>query len=80
VSTCGFGKVDVRLPGKGNSNSHGARPVHLNHHDDLVDSDQEVVNKELSLSGGARGDAVQERRVDLRVGFWGFGLQVDSLM
>jgi len=22
-------KVDVRLPGKGNSNSHGARPVHL---------------------------------------------------
>ena len=23
------GKVDVRLPGKGNENSHGARPVHL---------------------------------------------------
>ena len=22
-------KVDVRLPGKGNSNCHGARPVHL---------------------------------------------------
>ena len=22
------GKVDMRLPGKGNSNSHGARPVH----------------------------------------------------
>ena len=22
-------KVDVRLPGKGNSNNHGARPVHL---------------------------------------------------
>ena len=22
-------KVDVRLPGKGNSNSHGTRPVHL---------------------------------------------------
>jgi len=22
-------KVDVRLPGKGNSNSYGARPVHL---------------------------------------------------
>jgi len=33
-------KVDVRLPGKGNSNSHDARPVHLNHHVDLVDSDQ----------------------------------------
>ena len=29
---CGLGetrKVDVRLPGKRNSNSHGARPVHL---------------------------------------------------
>ena len=25
----GTRKVDVRLPGKGNSNSHGARPVHL---------------------------------------------------
>jgi len=24
----GHGKVDIRLPGKGNSNSHGARPVH----------------------------------------------------
>ena len=25
----GVGKVDVRLPGKRNSNSHGARPIHL---------------------------------------------------
>ena len=24
-------KVDIRLPGKGNSNPHGARPVHQNH-------------------------------------------------
>ena len=24
-----FRKVDVRLPGKGNSDSHGARPIHL---------------------------------------------------
>ena len=29
-------KVDVRPPGKGDSNSHGVRPVH----DDEVDSDQ----------------------------------------
>ena len=28
VESC-IRKVDVRLPGKGNSNSHGARPVHL---------------------------------------------------
>ena len=27
-------KVDVRLPGKGNSNIHGAMPVHLNHLND----------------------------------------------
>ena len=25
----GTRKVDIRLPGKGNSNTHGARPVHL---------------------------------------------------
>jgi len=24
-----FRRVDVRLPGKGNSKSHGARPIHL---------------------------------------------------
>jgi len=33
-------KVDVRPPGKRNSNSHGARPVYQNHLDDYVDSDQ----------------------------------------
>jgi len=33
-------KVDIRLPGKGNSNSRGARPVYSNHFDDYVDSDQ----------------------------------------
>jgi hypothetical protein len=43
-------KVDIRLPGKGNSNSRGARPVYKNHFDDEVDSDQLVVNKALSLS------------------------------
>ena len=32
-------KVNTRLPGKGNSNSHGARLVHQNHLDE-VDSDQ----------------------------------------
>ena len=33
-------KVDIRLPGKGNSDSHGARPVFSNHLDDSVDSGQ----------------------------------------
>jgi hypothetical protein len=42
-------KVDKWLHRKGNSNSHGARLVHSNHTDDKVDSDQQVVNKELSL-------------------------------
>ena len=40
-----FRKVDVRLPGKENSNSRGARPVYQNHLDDLLDSDQQVVNR-----------------------------------
>ena len=34
------GKVDIRLPGKGNSNSHGTRPFYCNPLDDSVDSDQ----------------------------------------
>jgi len=29
VALWGLGKVDVRLPGKGNPITHGARPVHL---------------------------------------------------
>ena len=33
-------KVDVKLPGKGNSNTHGTRPVHQNHLDEKVDPDQ----------------------------------------
>jgi len=40
-------KVDVRLPGKGNSNSQAGPP---NHHDDKVDSDQKALEV-----GGAEG-------------------------
>ena len=39
-------KVAVRLPGKGNSWREAGPP---NHHDNTVDSDQQVVNEELSL-------------------------------
>jgi len=42
------GKVDARLLGKGKLPWRETGP--LNHHDDKVDSDQQVVNKELSLS------------------------------
>ena len=42
-------KVYIRPPGKGNSNSHGARPVYQNHLDDQVDSDQKVVYEEVCL-------------------------------
>ena len=28
-TSAGHRKVDIRLPGKGNLNSHGAKPVHL---------------------------------------------------
>ena len=46
VSAPNYRKVDIRLHGKGNSNSHGARPVHQKHlrHDE-VDPDKLVVNK-----------------------------------
>ena len=37
----------MRLPGKGYSKNRGARPVYSTYLDDLVDSDQYVVNKEL---------------------------------
>ena len=30
----GHMKVDIRIPGKGNSNSHGAGPVYYNHLND----------------------------------------------
>ena len=42
-------KVDARLPGKGNSNSNGVRPVHQIITIMKVDSDQLVVNKEFML-------------------------------
>ena len=41
-------KVDVRLPGKGNLNSQWREAGPLNPLDDKVDSDQWVLNKELS--------------------------------
>jgi hypothetical protein len=46
LSTLGRGiakvprKVDIRIPEKGNSNSHGARPVFYNSLDNSVDLDQ----------------------------------------
>jgi hypothetical protein len=43
-------KVDIRLPGNGNSNSNGARLVCQNHLDDSVESDHDIVNKYVSLS------------------------------
>ena len=36
-------KVDIRLHRKGNSSSHGVRPVYSSHVDDKVDSDKWVV-------------------------------------
>ena len=58
-------KEDKRLSRKGNANSHGARPVYSDHLDDSVDSDQQVVNKELSLSREDRlGAACTEANLD----------------
>ena len=43
-------KIDVRLPEKKEINLPLREAGPPNHHDDTVDSDQQVVNKELSLS------------------------------
>jgi len=45
-------KVDVRLPGKGNSNSHGARPVHL-----IIMMIQWVRTSRLSIKNSLRSRA-----------------------
>jgi len=52
--------VDVRLPGKGNSNSHGARPVHL-----IITMIKWIrtsrlsINNSLSVSWGFRADSIR---------------------
>jgi len=67
-------KVDVRLPGKGNSNSHGARPVHL-----IITMIKWIRNSRLSIKnslsmgahprsgsdGDALGESVHEIREDI---------------
>jgi len=60
-------KVDIRLPGKRILNSHGARPVHYNYLDYLVDSDQYVVNKELSRSIQGGRAQMTTRKSDIRI-------------
>jgi hypothetical protein len=40
ASCCACRKADISLHGKGNSNSHGARPVYQNHLDDMANLDQ----------------------------------------
>jgi len=59
-------KVDVRLPGKGNSNSHGARPV------DLIITMIKWF-RDRRLKEGVR-QPCQPRRDYLGFGDWGWGL------
>ena len=72
-------KVHIRLPGKGNSDSHGARPIYQNHLDDSGDSDQEVVDQKLPLSlwglpGRQRSrSSCSETRVSSRPLLWRLG-------
>jgi len=54
------GEADVRLPGKGNSNSHGARPVHL-----IITMIKWIRTSSNSLvwqGVAARKDAAREKR------------------
>ena len=62
------GKVDIRLPGKGNFYSHGARPVHQ-----IISMVERIRTGRLSLKhslsgvrscgGGCHSDAAQAREV-----------------
>jgi len=59
-------KVDVRLPGKGNSNSHGARPVHL-----IITTIKWIRTSRLSIKNSLHGreaDRVEHLAVDVPVG------------
>ena len=49
------GGVDIRLPGKGNSNSHGARPVHQ-----IISMIKWIRTSRLSINKSLSGE---ERRV-----------------
>ena len=56
-------KVDVRLSGKGNSNSHGARPVHL-----IITMMKWMRTSRLSIKKSyseASGTGLEKRRPDL---------------
>ena len=64
----------------GNSNSHGARPVHLNHVGDEVDPDHLVVKKEPSLTAGVRGFGFRASSFEFRdsafgISVSGFGIR-----
>jgi len=50
-------KVDVRLPGKGNSNSHGARPDHL-----IITMMVWIRTSRLSIKNSLSGDETSRRR------------------
>ena len=49
-------KVDLRLPGKGDSNSHGARPVHQKHR--WIRTSRLPIKNSLSLTPAAGREAV----------------------
>jgi len=63
ISELGSRKVDVRLPGKGNSNSHGARPVHL-----IITMIKWIRTSRLSIKNS----------LPLGVRFSGFGFRVSK--
>ena len=59
-------KVDVRLPGNGNSNSHGARPVHL-----IITRITWIRTSRLSIRTLSAMRALRQRRSEA---VWGWGL------
>ena len=66
VGSCTVSKVDVRLPGKENSNSHGARPVHL-----VITTMKWIRTSGLSIKNSLSSTEAHHTETSSPSGVWG---------
>ena len=76
---CKGKKVDIRLPGKRDSNSHGARPVHQKHR--WIRTSRLSIKKSLSakVCGVLAGEACLDpwiSRAGVSIQNWGLGFRI----
>jgi len=64
-------KVDARLPGKGNSKSHGARPVHL-----ILTMIKWIRTSRLAIKNSLSTGDCPMLAAPVLVGFWFWGFRV----